>query len=88
MSFAEKAKIVDRGWLCSAPESTGSKLQHEPYLFSVSVLLDQVIHLGKNLGELVKGLPRTKLKSLFLFPYVTRLNLQVVSLNMILMNSR
>ena len=34
-SFAEKAKIVDRGSLCSALESTGSKLQYEPYLFSV-----------------------------------------------------
>ena len=28
-SFTEKAKIVDRSSLCSAPESTGSKLQYE-----------------------------------------------------------
>ena len=33
-SFTEKAKIVDSGSLCSAPENTGSKLQCEPYLFS------------------------------------------------------
>ena len=35
-SFTEKAKIVDRGSICSTPESTGSKLQYEPYLFSVA----------------------------------------------------
>ena len=35
-SYTEKTKIVDRGSLCSAHESTGSKLQHEPYLFSVA----------------------------------------------------
>ena len=29
-SITEKAKIVDSGSLCSAPENTGSKLQHEP----------------------------------------------------------
>ena len=34
-SFNDKAKIVDRGSLSSAPESTGSKLQYEPHLFSV-----------------------------------------------------
>ena len=27
-SFTEKAKIVDSGSLCSAPENTGSKLQY------------------------------------------------------------
>ena len=35
-SFADKAKIVDRGSLCSPLESTSSKLQYEPYLFSVA----------------------------------------------------
>ena len=35
-SYTEKAKIVERGTLCSVHESTGSKLQHEPYLFSVA----------------------------------------------------
>ena len=34
-SNTEKPNIVDRGSLCSAHESTGSKLQHEPYLLSV-----------------------------------------------------
>ena len=35
-SYSERAKIVDRGSLCSAHESTGYKLQDEPYLFSVA----------------------------------------------------
>ena len=35
-SFTEKAKIVDRGSICSAPDSTLSKLQYEPFLFSVA----------------------------------------------------
>ena len=35
-SCAEKAKIVDRGSLCSEPESTGCNLQYDPYLFSVA----------------------------------------------------
>ena len=34
-SFTEKAKIVDKGSLCSALESTGCKLESEPCLFSV-----------------------------------------------------
>ena len=34
-SFTEKAKIVDKTSLCSAPESTGSNLQYEQCLFSV-----------------------------------------------------
>ena len=45
--YTEKAKNVDRGSLCSAHESTGSKLQYEPHLFS-SAFLDRVIHLGEN----------------------------------------
>ena len=35
-SFTEKAKIVDCVSLCSAPKNTGSKLQYEPYLFSIA----------------------------------------------------
>ena len=35
-SFAEKAKIVDRGSLYSALQRAGFKLQYEPYLFSVA----------------------------------------------------
>ena len=35
-SYTEKVKIVDRGYLYSAHESTGSKLQHEPYLYCVA----------------------------------------------------
>ena len=31
-----KAQIVDRGYLCSEPESTGCKLQCDPYLFSLA----------------------------------------------------
>ena len=36
MSFTEKAKIVDRGSICCAPESTVSKLQCNPFRFSVA----------------------------------------------------
>ena len=35
-SFTEKGKIVDRGSICSSPESTGSNLQYQPSLFSVA----------------------------------------------------
>ena len=35
-SYTENAKIVEKGALCSAHESTGSKLQYEPYPFSVA----------------------------------------------------
>ena len=34
-SLTEKAKIVDRSSLCSAPDSTGSKLQYEQCLFPI-----------------------------------------------------
>ena len=34
-SFAEKAKIVDRGSVCIASERTCSKLQYDPYFISV-----------------------------------------------------
>ena len=46
-SFIEKAKIVDRGSLSSAPESTGSKLQYEPHLFSVSCSQTELSISGK-----------------------------------------
>ena len=42
-----KPKIVDRGSLCSEPESTGSKVQHEPYLFSVACSLTELSISGK-----------------------------------------
>ena len=35
-SSIEKATIVDRGSLCYAPESSGSKFEYEPYIFSVA----------------------------------------------------
>ena len=35
MSLTNKAKIVDRGYKSCALESSGCKLQYEPYLFSV-----------------------------------------------------
>ena len=36
MSLTEEAKIVDGRSVCSTPESTGTKLQYEPHLFSVA----------------------------------------------------
>ena len=35
-SSNEKAIIIDRVSLCNAPESTGSKLQYDPYLISAA----------------------------------------------------
>ena len=35
-SYTEKAKIVDRGSICSSPKNTGSKPQYEPFVFSVA----------------------------------------------------
>ena len=32
----KKTKIIDRASLSSAPESTSSKLQYEPFLFTVA----------------------------------------------------
>ena len=46
-SFTEKAKIVDRSFLCSAPESTGSKLQYDPYLISVACSYTELSISGK-----------------------------------------
>ena len=53
-SLTENAKFFDRGSLCSALESTGSKLQYDRTLsFLDSMFLDHVIHFGKNLGDQV-----------------------------------
>ena len=41
-SYTEIAKIVNRGSLCSAHESTGSKLQHEPHFFSLACSLTKL----------------------------------------------
>ena len=46
-SFTEKARIVDSGSLCSAPENTGSKLQYEPYIFSVAGSQTELSIFGK-----------------------------------------
>ena len=35
-SFTEKAKIVDGRSVCCTPESTGSKFQYEPQVYSVA----------------------------------------------------
>ena len=35
-SFTEKAKILDSGSLCNVPESTGSTVQSDPYLISIT----------------------------------------------------
>ena len=46
-SFAERAKIIDRGSICSAPECTGCELQCEPFLFSVAFSLTELSISGK-----------------------------------------
>ena len=53
-SFTERAKIVDRGSICSAPECAGSQLQCEPFLFSVACSYTQLSISGK-LGRSGKG---------------------------------
>ena len=50
-------------------------------IFLRSVFLDQVIHFGKNLGDLVKDPLPKKLKTLLEVPYVALLKIQVLSLN-------
>ena len=50
-SLTDKAKIVIRASLISAPESTGSKLKYEPHLFSIARSLTELFVLGKNLGD-------------------------------------
>ena len=46
-SFTEKAKIVDRGSICSTPESTGSNLQYEPFTFYVACSQTELSISGK-----------------------------------------
>ena len=46
-SFTEKAKIVNRDYLCSARESTCSNLQCGTYLISVACSLTELSVLGK-----------------------------------------
>ena len=46
-SSNEKAEIVDRVSLCNAPESSGSKFECEPYLFSVACSLPKLSISGK-----------------------------------------
>ena len=46
-SFSEKAKIVNSVSLCRAPDSTGSKLQYDPYLISVACSQTELSLLGK-----------------------------------------
>ena len=52
--FSEKAKIVNRGSLCSARESTCSKLQYDAYHLC-SMFLDLVIHSRGHSGRLGEG---------------------------------
>ena len=82
MLITERAKNLDRGSLCSAHESTGSKLQHEPYLFSEACSKTKQSISAKNLGNQVKGHSPKKIKLLIEFPYVAHLKIQVLSLNM------
>ena len=54
MLYTEKAKIFDRGSICSTPERTGSKLQFQPYLFSVACSQTELSISGK-IGRSGKG---------------------------------
>ena len=85
--FNEKAKIAVRGSLCSALESTGSKLQYEPSLFSVACSWTNLSISVKNFGVQVKGSFTEMLKSLIEVPSVAHLNTQVPSFKMILITA-
>ena len=54
MSFTEKAKIVDKGSICSAPERTGSEHLYEPFLCSVACSKTE-LSFRENLGRSGKG---------------------------------
>ena len=54
VSFSGKAKIVKGGSLCSAPESTCSKLHYDPYLISVACSQTELSIQGK-FGRSGKG---------------------------------
>ena len=79
----EKAKIVDSGSQCSAPETKGSQLQYEPYLFSVTGSQTELAISRKKLGEQITGRSTNKLKSFKAIPYVKPLKEHVLSCNMI-----
>ena len=85
-SSNEKAEIVYRGSLCHAPDSTGSKVQYEPHLFSEACSQTELSISGKiwrsSAGQFTK-----KLKSLLGVPYVAHLKMQVLSCNMNLISS-
>ena len=87
MLFTEKAKIVDRGYQSCSLESTGCKLQYEPYFFLRSLFLEQFIHFGKNWGDQVKDRSPKKVKSLIEVPYVALLKVQFLSFNTNLFSS-
>ena len=82
-----KAKMVDRSSLCSAPESTGFKLQYEQSLFSVGCSQTKLFISLKNLGYQEKGPLTIKQKSLIEVPYVVYLKVQVLSFNKNLISS-
>ena len=85
MSFTEKAKIIDRGSICSAPERTGSELQCEPFLCSVACSKTE-LSFQQNFGRTVKGSFTVKLKSLIVVP-LAHLKVRVLSFNMNLISS-
>ena len=85
-SSNEKAKIVDRGSLCNAPESKGSKFEYEPNLLSVACSQTKLSVSGK-FGDQVKGRFSKKLKSLIVDPYVAHMKTQVLSCSMNLISS-
>ena len=86
MSFTDKAKTVDRGYKSCAHESTGCKLQYEPYLFSVVCSKTNDPFLEK-FGRSGKVFYTEKLKSLIEVPYVALLKVQVPSFNLNLISS-
>ena len=79
--FTERAKIIDRGSICSTPECTGSKLQCEPFPFSVACSRPSYPFWEK-LRDEGKCRSQKKLKSLIEVPYVVHVKVQVLSFNM------
>ena len=67
VSSNAKAKIVDGGALCNAPESTGSKVQYELYLFQEACSQTALSISGK-VWRSVKGRSPKKLKLLIVVP--------------------
>ena len=86
-SSTEKAKIVDRGSLCSEPESTGCKLQCEPYVFSVVCSQKNLSISENNLGDQAKDRSPKKVRSLIEIPYVALQKVQFPSFNINLFSS-